>query len=59
MLNNEDKIKNAYSKLGSAQYLGNNSGYKQLIENRYMPIMEQGLNIFKNYKIYDSINLKG
>ena len=59
MLNNEDKIKNAYSELGGAQYLGNNSGYKQLIEEDYMPLMKQGLKIFKNYKIYDSINLKG
>jgi len=60
MLNNEDTIKDAYSKLkGSAQDLGNNSGYKQMIEEDYMPIMEQGLKIFKNYKIYDSINLKG
>jgi hypothetical protein len=59
MLNNEDTIKNAYSKLGSAQDLGNNAGYKNMIENKYMPIMKQGLNICKNYKIYDSINIKG
>lgn len=60
MLNNEDKIKEAYSKLDSSyQDLGNNAGYKRMIEEKYMPMMEEGLNIFENYKIYDSIDIKG
>jgi len=60
MLNNEDKIKEAYSELdGSSQSLGNNAGYKRMIEEKYMPMMEDGLNIFENYKIYDSIDIKG
>lgn len=54
MLNNESKIKEAYSKLeADAQTLGNNAGYKKMINEDYMPRMEAGLNIFKNYKIYD------
>jgi len=55
MLNNESKIKEAYSKLeADAQTLGNNAGYKRMINEDYMPRMQDGLNIFKNYKIYDN-----
>ncbi|WP_295053832.1 hypothetical protein [Sulfuricurvum sp.] len=55
MLNNENLIKDAYSKLvADAQNLGNNAGYKNLINDDYMPRMVDGLNIFKNYKIYDN-----
>ncbi|PHS55827.1 MAG: hypothetical protein COB17_10865 [Sulfurimonas sp.] len=60
MLNNEDLVKGAYSKLDSSyQDLGNNAGYKQLIRDEYMPDMKEALDIFKNYKIYDSIDIKG
>ena len=59
MLSNEDVMKEAYSKLdGSYQDLGNNAGYKKLINDEYMSEMEQALNIFNNYKIYDSIDMK-
>jgi hypothetical protein len=55
MLNNENLIKDAYSKLvADAQNLGNNAGYKKMINDDYMPRMVDGLNIFKNYKIYDN-----
>lgn len=55
MLNNEDLIKDAYSQLvADAQNLGNNAGYKKMINDDYMPRMVDGLNIFKNYKIYDN-----
>ena len=55
MLNNESNIKEAYLKLdGSYQDLGNNAGYKKLINEDYMPRMQEGLNIFKKYTIYDS-----
>jgi len=55
MLNNEDLIKDAYSKLAAeAQNLGNNAGYKKMINEDYMPRMVDGLNIFKNYTIYDN-----
>ncbi|NOQ31041.1 MAG: hypothetical protein GQ570_07975 [Helicobacteraceae bacterium] len=55
MLNNESKIKEAYSELyAGAQTLGNNAGYQKMINDQYMPRMEAGLNIFKNYTIYDS-----
>lgn len=55
MLNNENLIKDAYSKLvADAHNLGNNAGYKNLINDDYMPRMVDGLNIFKNYKIYDN-----
>lgn len=54
MLNNESRIKEAYQKLdGSYHDLGNNAGYKKMINETYMPRMEDGLNIFKNYKIYN------
>ena len=54
MLHNESKIKEAYSKLDADyQTLGNNEGYKRMINENYMPRMEAGLNIFKKYKIYD------
>ena len=54
MLNNESKIKEAYLKLDAAyQDTGNNAGYQKMINEKYMPRMEAGLNIFKNYKIYD------
>jgi len=55
MLHNESKIKEAYSKLDAAyQDTGNNAGYQKMINEKYMPRMEAGLNIFKKYKIYDS-----
>ncbi|TKI68260.1 hypothetical protein FCU45_11175 [Sulfurimonas crateris] len=55
MLNNENLIKDAYSKLvANAQDLGNNAGYKKMINDDYMPRMVDGLNIFKNYTIYDN-----
>jgi hypothetical protein len=55
MLNNENLIKDAYSKLAAeAQNLGNNAGYKKMINENYMPRMVDGLNIFKNYQIYDN-----
>lgn len=55
MLNNENLIKDAYSKLvADAQNLGNNAGYKKMINDDYMPRMVEGLNIFKNYTIYDN-----
>ena len=54
MLNNESQIKEAYSKLeADAQTLGNNEGYQKMINDKYMPMMQDGLNIFKNYTIYD------
>lgn len=60
MLHNENLIKEAYSKLeANSQNLGNNAGYKNLINDDYMPRMVDGLNIFKNYTIYDSIDVKG
>jgi hypothetical protein len=60
MLNNEKLIKEAYSKLKPEyQNLGNNAGYQQIINDEGMPKMQEGLNIFKNYKIYDSIDIKG
>ena len=55
MLHNESLIKDAYSKLApDNQTLGNNAGYKKMINEDYMPRMVDGLNIFKNYKIYDN-----
>ncbi|MFT5661291.1 MAG: hypothetical protein ACI9TV_001937 [Sulfurimonas sp.] len=55
MLNNESKIKEAYMKLdGSYHDLGDNAGYKRMINETYMPRMQEGLNIFKKYTIYDS-----
>jgi len=54
MLNNESKIKEAYMKLNpDYQTLGNNEGYQRMINEDYMPKMQEALNIFKNYKIYD------
>ena len=59
MLNNEDLIKEEYEKLdASYQTLANNEGYQKWIEEKHMPMMEEGLNIFKNYKIYDSVDIK-
>ncbi len=59
MLNNESRIKEAYMKLDADyQNLGNNAGYKRMINETYMPRMEAGLNIFENYKIYDSIDIR-
>ncbi|MDD3854533.1 hypothetical protein [Sulfurimonas sp.] len=55
MLHNENLIKDAYSKLApDNQTLGNNAGYKKMINEDYMPRMVDGLNIFKNYTIYDN-----
>ncbi|MDO8454461.1 MAG: hypothetical protein Q7S59_07830 [Sulfurimonas sp.] len=54
MLHNEELIKEAYTQLDpSYQDIGNNAGYKKLIHDDYMPRMQEGLNIFKKYKIYD------
>jgi|GEM_PF-1982883 len=54
MLSNESTIKNAYRKLdASYQDYGNNSGYKRMINEKYMPMMQDGLNIFENYNIYN------
>lgn len=54
MLHNESRIKEAYMKLdASYQDLGNNAGYKRIINENYMPKMEAGLDIFSKYKIYD------
>jgi len=59
MMNNENLIKEEYEKLdASYQTHTNNAGYKKWIEEKHMPMMEEGLNIFKNYKIYDSIDIK-
>jgi len=59
MLNNESLVKNAYTELDPHyQDLGNNAGYKKIINDELVPIMNAGLDIFKNYKIYDSIDVK-
>jgi hypothetical protein len=53
MLHNEDLIKKAYQKLDSSYHdLGNNAGYQKVINERYMPMMQDGLNIFRKYTIY-------
>jgi hypothetical protein len=60
MLNNESLVKGAYTKLdASYQDLGNNVGYKKIINDDLMPMMNSALNVFKNYKIYDSVDIKG
>ncbi|MFA6190970.1 MAG: hypothetical protein WC665_01330 [Sulfurimonas sp.] len=54
MLHNEELIKEAYTKFKPEdQKLGNNTRYKKLINDEYMPRMQDGLNIFNKYKIYD------
>ena len=54
MLNNEDLMKAEYEKLdGHYHDTGNNAGYKSLINDKYMPMMQEALNVFKNYKIYE------
>lgn len=59
MLNNENLVKNAYIELDSHyQDLGNNAGYKKIINDELVPMMNAGLDIFKNYKIYDSVDVK-
>lgn len=59
MLNNEDLMKEAYMKLDSNYHdLGNNAGYKNMINNELMPAMNFTLNLFENYKIYDSVDIK-
>ena len=59
MLNNEDLMKEEYMKLDADYHdLGNNAGYKKIINDILMPRMKQGLDIFENYKIYDSIDAK-
>lgn len=59
MLNNESIIKQANSKLDpSDQNLAQASHYKEYINNEYLPETKFALDIFKNYKIYDSIDVK-
>jgi hypothetical protein len=60
MLNNENLMKQANSKLdASDQNLGQANHYKEYINNEYLPETKFALDIFKNYKIYDSIDIKG
>jgi len=60
MLNNENLIQQANSKLDpSDQNLGQANHYKEYINNEYLPETKFALDIFKNYKIYDSIDVKG
>lgn len=59
MLNNENLIKQANSKLDpSDQNLGQANHYKEYINNEYLPENKFALDIFKNYKIYDSVDVK-
>lgn len=59
MLNNENLIQQANSKLDpSDQNLGQANHYKEYINNEYLPETKFALDIFKNYKIYDSIDVK-
>ena len=60
MLNNEPIIKQADSNLDpSEQNLAQINHYKEWIDEKYLPEVQQALDIFKNYKIYDSIDVKG
>jgi hypothetical protein len=60
MLNNENLMQQANSKLDpSNQNLGQANHYKEYINNEYLPETKFALDIFKNYKIYDSIDVKG
>ncbi|WP_310439283.1 hypothetical protein [Sulfuricurvum sp.] len=60
MLNNENLIQQANSKLDpSDQNLAQASHYKEWINDQYLPEVQKALDIFKNYKIYDSIDVKG
>jgi hypothetical protein len=60
MLNNENLMQQANSKLDpSDQNLGQANHYKEYINNEYLPETKFALDIFKNYKIYDSIDVKG
>jgi hypothetical protein len=60
MLNNENLIQQANSKLDpSDQNLAQASHYKEWINDQYLPEVQKALDIFKNYKIYDSIDIKG
>ena len=59
MLNNENLIQQANRKLDpSDQNLGQANHYKEYINNEYLPETKFALDIFKNYKIYDSIDVK-
>jgi len=59
MLNNEDLMAQANSKLdASYQTLGQADHYKEYINDKYLPEAKDALNIFKNYKIYDSVDIK-
>ena len=59
MLKNEEIIKQADSKLDpSEQNLAQVDHYKEWIDEKYLPEVQQALDIFKNYKIYDSIDVK-
>lgn len=59
MLNNENLMKKANSKLDpSNQNLGQANHYKEYINNKYLPETNFALDIFKNYKIYDSVDVK-
>jgi len=59
MLNNENLMKEANSKLDSGyQNLAQANHYKENINNKYLPEAKFALDIFKNYKIYDSVDVK-
>jgi len=59
MLNNEQIIKQADSKLNpSERNLAQVDHYKEWINEKYLPEVQQALNIFQNYKIYDSVDVK-
>jgi hypothetical protein len=60
MLNNENLMKEANSKLNTYdRSLGQENHYKEYINNEYLPETKFALDIFKNYKIYDSIDVRG
>jgi len=57
MLNNSDVIQNANDKIDS-HYQGQINNYEKQINEQYMPKAQLALNVFENYKIYDSIDMK-
>jgi hypothetical protein len=60
MLSNENLMKEANSKLNTYdRSLGQENHYKEYINNEYLPETKFALDIFKNYKIYDSIDVRG
>lgn len=59
LLNNENLIKAANDKLDpSNQSLALTNHYKEYINEQYLPEAQFALDIFKNYKIYDSVDIK-